>query len=149
MPALLINDEIYGDTPTKDASALKFDDTTAQLGADDVQGAIENVKSILDNAFTRKKATVNSTYGSGDVYEVSIGKLAVVTGTVTFSVEKPSGSSNVIASGLSGAISGTAFVSSNIQDAYPVYITGVGNLVSNAAIPSGTILRFTVAYVIK
>lgn len=92
---------------------------------------------------------VNSTYGSGDVYSVSIGKLAVATGTVTFSAEKPAGLSYAIASGLLGPASGTAFVSSNIQDAYPVYINSVGKLVSNVAIPTGTVLRFTTAYVIK
>lgn len=39
------------------ASAISFDDTTAQIGSNDVQGAIEGLKSAFSSALTALKAT--------------------------------------------------------------------------------------------
>lgn len=107
----------------------------------------EAIANIISNSEKVSEATVNSAFGSGNVYYLTIGKLAVVTGNITLSADKPSGSANAMASGMPGARGGVAYVVSNSEKDHPAYINGSGKLISNTTMPSGTAFRFTAAYV--
>lgn len=80
---VILTNELGGSTPGSVAAAdVSFDDTTAQLGANSAQGAIDALKTLVDNS-TIKNASSDVTITYNTEQTRSIGSLATVFPTLT------------------------------------------------------------------
>lgn len=120
---------------------------TKALSAKQGKALKDGLDSLNDSITELYTPTRNNTYTtSGEVRYLQIGRIVVVTGTVTLNVAaKPAGQTNYLMSGFPIPIIGVASLGvtqSNIQ----IIINAGGYLTSNDAIPKDTNLRIAGAY---